>query len=282
MSSQSEVLSRTESLLSRFYLPGRVALVTGGSRGIGRAIALALAEAGADIVLASRKPADLETTAEEISRLGRQVLPVAANVRHLSEIDNLFEQAVEKFGRIDILVNNAGTNPVFGSIFDIEEKVWDIILGLNLKGYFFLSRKVAGLMRQKGGGVIINVSSDAGVNPSVGLGVYSISKAGVIMLTRVLAQELGQYNIRVNSIAPGIVRTKFSEALWGNPLVSDEAAVNTALNHVAEPEEIATAALYLASEASSHMTGETLLLDGGRFCSVRKLLKGLEKKTSQK
>lgn len=133
-------------------------------------------------------------------------------------------------------------------------------------------------MRKQGGGVIINVSSDAGVSPAVGLGVYSISKAGVIMLTKVLAQELGQYNIRVNAVAPGIVRTKFSEALWANPLISAEAADNTALKHVAEPEEIATAALYLASEASSHMTGETLVLDGGRFCSVRKLVKGLEAK----
>lgn len=122
------------------------------------------------------------------------------------------------------------------------------------------------------------VANIVGVNPSVDLGVYSISKAWVIMLTRILAQELGQYNIHGISIVPGIVRTKFSEALWGNPSVSDEAADNTALKHVAEPEEIASAALYLASEASSNMTSETLVLDGRRFCSVRKLLKGLEKK----
>ncbi len=282
MTSQSEAVAKTGSILDRFYLSGKVALVTGGSRGIGRAISLALAEAGADIILASRKIADLEAVAVEIKQLGRRALPVAANVRHLPEIEGLVEKAAGKFGRIDILVNNAGTNPVFGSVLNIDEKVWDVILGLNLKGYFFLSQKVAGLMRQQGGGVIINVSSDAGVEPAVGLGVYSISKAGVIMLTRVLAQELGQYDIRVNAIAPGIVRTKFSEALWANPLISAEAADNTALKHVAEPEEIATAALYLASEASSHMTGETLVLDGGRFCSVRKLVKGLEPKTSEK
>jgi len=216
--------------------------------------------------------------AQEVSGLGRRALPVAANIRHLEEVDNLVDQAVGKFGHIDILVNNAGTNPVFGSVFVIDEKAWDVILGLNLKGYFFLSQKVGALMRDKGGGVIINVSSDAGISPAVGLGVYSISKAGVIMLTRVLAQEWGQYNIRVNGIAPGIVKTKFSEALWANPLISAEAAGNTALKHIAEPEEIATAALFLASEASSHMTGETLVLDGGRFCSVRKLLKGLEAK----
>jgi len=275
MCNQSEAAPRKESLLNRFYLSGKVALVTGGSRGIGRAIALGLAEAGADIVLASRKLPDLEAVAQEVSQLGRRALPVAANVRHLPEIENLVDQAVGEFGHIDILVNNAATNPVFGLIFDIDEKAWDVTLGLNLKGYFFLSQKVAGLMRDKGGGVIINIASDAGISPSVGLGVYSISKAGVIMLTRVLAQELGQYNIRVNGIAPGIVRTKFSEALWSNPSIAAEAEDNTALKHIAEPEEIATAALYLASKASSHMTGETLLLDGGRFCSVRKLLKGL-------
>ncbi len=271
-------MTQSESLLKRFYLPDKVALITGGSRGIGRAIALALAEAGADIIIASRKLPDLEATADEIKKLGRRVLPVEANVRHLPEIEKLVERATSEFGRVDILVNNAGTNPVFGSIFNIDEKVWDVVLGLNLKGYFFLSQKVAQLMRGRGGGVIINISSIAGIEPAVGLGVYSISKAGVIMLTKVLAQELGQYNIRVNCIAPGTVKTAFSEALWSNPVVSAETADNTALKHIAEPEEIATAALYLASEASSHMTGETLVLDGGRFCSVRKLLKGLEKK----
>ena len=258
--------------LGKLHLPGKVALVTGGSRGIGKTIALCLAEAGADIILASRKLPDLEATAQEISQMGRKTLTVPANIRHLPEIDNLVEKSLEKFDHIDILVNNAATNPVFGSVFNIDEKAWEVTIGLNLKGYFFLSQAVGKIMRDKGGGNIINITSEDGFRPRVGNASYSISKAGVIMLTQVLAQEWGQYNIRVNAIAPGIVRTRFSEALWSNPAVVTEAEKNTALGRIAEPEEIANAALFLASEASSYMTGQTLLLDGGHFSSVRTLL----------
>ena len=263
---------RKEPFLDRFRLPGKVALVTGASRGIGRAIALGLAEAGAEVVLASRKLSDLETVAQEITRMGRRALAVPANVRLLPGIDNLVKKAMEEFGHIDILVNNAGTNPVFGSVFNIDEKAWDVIIGLNLKGYFFLSQTVGKVMRDKGGGSIINISSEAGIRPSVGLGIYSISKAGVIMLTQVLAQELGQYNIKVNTIAPGIVKTRFSTALWSNPVIRGEAEDSTALGRIAEPEEIVNAALFLASDASSYMTGQIIILDGGHFSSVRTLL----------
>lgn len=263
---------RTELFLDKFRLPGKVALVTGASRGIGRAIALGLAEAGADVVLASRKLPDLEAAAQEVTRMGRKALAVPANVRHLSEIDNLVKKVIEEFGHIDILVNNAGTNPVFGSVFNIDERAWDVIMGLNLKGYFFLSQAVGKVMRDKGGGSIINISSDAGIRPSLGLGVYSISKAGVIMLTQVLAQEWGQYNIRANAIAPGIVKTRFSQALWENPIIREKTEDSTALGRITEPEEIVNAALFLASEASSYMTGQTIVLDGGHFTSVRTLL----------
>ena len=259
--------------LDKFLLTGKVALVTGGSRGIGRSIALGLAEAGADIVLASRKLPDLEATAQEISQMGRKALPVVANIRHLPEITDLIKKAADEFGHIDILVNNAGTNPSFSSVFNIEEKAWDITLGLNLKGCFFLSQAVGRMMRDKGGGgSIINMSSEYGINPRPGLGVYSISKAAIIMLTQVLAEEWGQYNIRVNTIAPGLVKTKFSEALWDNPTIRDKTEDNTALGRIAEPEEIIGAALYLASEASSYVTGQTIVLDGGHFASVRTLL----------
>ena len=255
-----------------FRIPGRVALVTGASRGIGRAIALGLAEAGADVVLAARKLPDLEAVAQEISQMGRKALPVSANVRHLPEIDNLVKRAVDEFGHIDILVNNAGTNPVFGSVFEIDERAWEVTLGLNLKGYFFLSQAVGKLMRDQGGGNIINVASVDGIRPRIGGAVYSISKAGIIMLTKVLAQEWGQYNIRVNAIAPGLVKTRFSQALWDNPVIRERAEDNTALGRIAEPEEIIGAALFLASEASSYMTGQTIVLDGGHFSSVRTLL----------
>ncbi len=261
-----------ESILTKFCLQEKVALVTGGSRGIGRAIALGLAEAGADVVLVSRKMPDLEVVAHEISEKGRRALPVSANIGRLSEIDNLVKKAVSRFGRIDILVNNAATNPVFGSVFDIGEKVWDITLGVNLKGYFFLSQAVGKIMRDKGGGNIINVTSTDGIKPRIGAGIYSISIAGIIMLTQVLAQEWGQYNIRVNAIAPGVVRTRFSEALWGNPVICKTIEDSTALGRVGKPEEIVGVTLFLASEASSYITGQTIALEGGYFPSVRTLL----------
>jgi len=263
---------RKRSFLAKFRLEGKIALVTGGSRGIGRSIALGLAEAGADVAIASRKLPDLEAVAQEITQLGRKALPVAANVRHLPEIDSLVKQVVGEFGRVDILVNNAGTNVVYDSVFNIDEKAWDVVMGLNLKGYFFLSQAVGKIMRDKGGGSIINTASEAGIRPGVGMSVYSISKAGVIMLTKVLAQEWGQYNIRANAIAPGVIRTRLSTALQTNPIIRDRTEDSTALGRIAEPEEIVGAALFLASDASSYMTGQTLVLDGGHFFSVRTLL----------
>lgn len=267
--------SKRESFLDKFHLPGKVALVTGGSRGIGRSIALGLAEAGSDIVLASRKLPDLEKVAQEITDMGRKALPVSANVRHLPEIDNLVKKAMDEFGHIDILVNNAGTNPVFGSVFNTEEPAWDVIMGLNLKGYFFLSQAVGKIMRDKGGGSIINVASTAGIHPDIGLGVYSISKAGVIMLTQVLAQEWGQYNIRVNAIAPGVVKTKLSSLLWSTSEIREKVEDSTALGRIAEPEEMVGAVLFLVSEASSYVTGQTLVLDGCHSSYVRTFLSAI-------
>ena len=272
MTGEQKGTADRKSFLDRFRLSGKVALITGGSRGIGRNIALGLAEAGADIVLAARKLPDLETTTDEITKMGRKALAVSANVRHLPELNDLVKRAVAEFGHIDILVNNAATNPVYGSVFDIDEKVWDVTMGLNLKACFFLSQALGKLMREQGGGSIVNVSSEDGVRPFVGLGVYSISKAGVIMLTKVLAQEWGQYNIRVNAIAPAFVRTRFSQAIIENPKMIKEVENNTTLGRIAEPEEIVNTALFLASDASSYMTGQTVLLDGGHFASVKPLL----------
>ena len=269
---------RREPFLEKFRLPGKVALVTGASRGIGRAIALSLVEAGADVVLASRKLPDLEAVAQEITRMGGKSLAVPTNIRHLPEIDNLVKKAVDEFHHIDILVNNAGGNPVFGSVFNINEKAWDVTMGLNLKGYFFLGQAVGKVMRDRNAGSIINIASEAGIRPSLGLGVYSMSKAGVIMLTQVLAQEWGQYNIRVNTIAPGLVKTRFSEALWSNPTIRRGFEDSTALGRITEPEEVANAVLFLASEASSYITGQTIVLDGGHFASVRTLLSTITSK----
>ena len=261
-----------ESFLGKFRVDGKVALVTGGSRGIGRSIALGLAEAGADVALASRKLPDLEAVAGEIESMGRKALAVAANVRHLPEIDTLVEKVASEFGHIDILVNNAGTNVAFDSVFNLDEKVWDVIMGLNLKASFFMSQAVGRIMREKGGGSIINIASEEGMRPGVGRSIYAISKAGVIMLTQALAQEWGQYSIRANAIAPGVVKTRLSTALWSDPVIRGNTENDTALGRIAEPEEMVGAALFLASDASSYMTGQTLTLNGGLFASVRTLL----------
>jgi len=172
-------------------------------------------------------------------------------------------------------VNNAASNPVFGSVFNIDEKVWDVVMGLNLKGYFFLSQTVGRLMRQQGGGCIINVASVSGSTASLGLGIYSVSKAGVLMITQVLAEEWGQYHIRVNSLSPGLTRTRFTEVQWKDPQRLSNAENNIALGKIAEPEDMAGAAVFLASDASSHITGQDIIVDGGSFASVQTMVKTL-------
>jgi len=245
-----------------FTLKGNVALITGASRGIGQSIAIEFARAGADVVVASRKLPDLEKVAEEIRKTGRKCLPVAAHMARMEEINNLVGKVKGEFGRIDILVNNAATNPTMASAMDVDERAWDSIMSLNLKGLFFLSQAVARLMKEKGGGKIINISSIAGITPDL-LPVYSISKAAVIMATKVMAQQWAQYKIRVNAIAPGLTKTRFSEALWNNPDILKMAMSKTPLARVADPEEMAGAAIYLASDASSYVTGQVIAIDGG-------------------
>jgi dehydrogenase/reductase SDR family member 4 len=248
--------------LDGFSLKGKKALVTGGSRGIGKAIAIGLANAGADVALASRKLPDLEEVAKEIKGTGRKSLAIAAHAGKIDEINNLVNKVKEEFGRIDILVNNAATNPTMDQAIDVDERAWDSIMNLNLKGLFFLSQAVARVMREKGGGKIINVASVAGITPDV-LPIYSISKAGVIMATKVMAQQWAQYNIRVNAIAPGLTKTRFSEALWGNQDILQGALLGTPLRRVAEPDEMVGAVIFLASDASSYVTGQIVAVDGG-------------------
>ncbi|AET66551.1 dehydrogenase of unknown specificity, short-chain alcohol dehydrogenase like protein [Desulfosporosinus orientis DSM 765] len=244
-------------------LEGKVAIVTGGSRGIGKAIALTLADAGADVVVSSRKLADLELVAEEIRGLGKRSLAVAAHVRESEDIRNLVEKAKKEFGRIDILVNNAATNPAMGPLVDMDEKMYDQIMNTNLKGYTLLSQLAAKQMISQGGGSIVNIASVLGVTPDKGLGLYCISKAGIIMLTKAMAKELGEFNIRVNAIAPGVIQTSFSQALWTNEVLMKEEMKNTPLKRIAQPEEVGRTALYLASNASAYVTGQTIIMDGG-------------------
>ena len=247
-----------------FSLAGKVALITGGSRGIGQATALEFARAGADVVVASRKIEDLEKVAGEIRGMGRKSLAIAAHVGKVEEINNLVAKTLEKFGRIDILVNNAGTNPSADLALDMEERAWDTIMNLNLKGGFFLSQAVARVMKEKGGGCIINVSSVAGVRLEPLLPVYSISKAALIMATKVMANEWAKYNIRVNAVAPGVVKTQFSRYLWDNPGVTEGLMEKVPMHRPAETEEIIGAMLYLASDAASYVTGAVITVDGGQ------------------
>ena len=245
-----------------FSLKDKVVLITGASRGIGQAAAIGLAQTGADIAIASRRLPDLEKVAEEVRKTGRKCLPVAAHIGKTEEINNLVKRVLEEFGKIDILVNNAATNPTMASAIDVDERTWDSIMNLNLKGLFFLSQAVARVMKGKGGGKIINVASVAGITPDI-LPIYSISKAGVIMATKVMAQQWAPYNIRVNAIAPGLTKTRFSEALWKNPDILKMAMTRTPLARPADPEEMVGAMIYLASDTSSYVTGQVIAIDGG-------------------
>ena len=250
--------------LSLFSLEGKVALVTGGSRGIGKATALGFARAGADVVVASRKLPDLELVAGEMRGLGRRALAVEAHVARMEQIKNLVEKVVGEFGKIDILVNNAGTSPVFASALDLEERAWDVVMNLNLKGLFFLSQMVARVMKDHDGGSIINVASVDGFRSEDNAGAYAISKAGVIMATKVMAREWNQYKIRANAIAPGMIHTRLLDSHWEvAPEDKPEVVKRILMGRIAEPEELVGAMIYLASSASSYVTGQTFIVDGG-------------------
>ena len=246
-----------------FSLEGKVALVAGGSRGIGRSSALAFAEAGADVVVSSRKLPDLEVVAEEIRATGRKGLAVASHIAKTEELKSLVDQVMAEFGRIDILLNNAGTNPYYGPIIDAEERAWDTTMNVNLKGIFLLSQMVAKIMHDQGGGSIINTASAGGLRPGNNQGIYSVTKAALIMLTKVMAKEWGQFGIRANAIAPGVIKTRLSEALWKEPALGEAAAKRTAVGRLGEPEDVAGVVLFFASDASSYVTGETVIIDGG-------------------
>jgi NAD(P)-dependent dehydrogenase (short-subunit alcohol dehydrogenase family) len=248
-----------------FDLSGKVALITGASRGIGEAVAFAYAQAGARVVLASRKQADLDGVAQRIRESGGDALALAAHSGDAAAIANVVEQAVSTYGGIDVVVNNAATNPHFGPILTAEDSHWDKILDVNVKGYFRVVKACVDSMKARGGGKIINMASVAGLEPQPMMGIYSVSKAAVLMLTKVLAAELAQFNIQVNAIAPGFVKTKFSSALWQNPQIN-QAVLNTIpQKRMAEPDEIAGLAVYLASPASSFVTGSTFIVDGGQL-----------------
>ncbi len=247
-------------------LEGKVAVVTGGSRGIGEAIARTFAAHGARVVIAARKLDGLTTVAEGIARDhgADRVLAIAAHSGKEEDCVRLVGEAISQLGKVDILVNNAGTNPYFGPLLNADGPSWDKTFEVNLKGYFWCAREVARhLIGRESAGSIINVASVAGLMASPLQGVYSMTKAAVISMTKTLALELGPSRIRVNAIAPGFVDTRLASAVLKNDVLVKTVVGRTPLGRYGEPDEIAGGALYLASDAAGFLTGHTLVIDGG-------------------
>ena len=248
-------------------LTDKVALITGASRGIGRAIAEAYAAAGAAVVLASRTQETLDEVAHAIEQAGGRALAVAAHTGDQDAVEALVQRALDSFGGIDILVNNAATNPHFGPILTSEESQWDKTYDVNVKGYFRTVRACVDTMKARGGGKVLNVASVAGKAPQPGMGVYCVSKAAVLMLTEVLANELADVHIQVNAIVPGFVKTRFSRAIWDNDQINDAVLRLIPQRRMADPDELTGLALFLASSASDFVTGADFVIDGGQLVS---------------
>jgi NAD(P)-dependent dehydrogenase (short-subunit alcohol dehydrogenase family) len=244
-----------------FSLEGKVAIVTGASRGIGEAIARAFAAAGAKVVVASRKIDGVTAVAESI---GPNAHAIAAHTGKESDCALLVEGAVAKFGKVDVLVNNAATNPYFGPMLDIDATAWDKTFEVNTKGYFWMARGVAKhLQNRNAPGSIVNVASVAGLEAAPLQGVYGMTKAAILSMTKTLAYELASSKIRVNAICPGLIETKFASALIQNESILAEVTKKTPLARYGQPDEIAGGALYLASDAATFLTGHSLVIDGG-------------------
>lgn len=246
-----------------FSLKDKIALVTGASRGIGESIALTFAENGAHCILVSRKLEDLEIVVKKITDKGGSAEAITCNMGYMEQISDLMKVIEDKHGKLDILVNNAAANPYFGEMIDAEEWAWDKTMSVNLKAPFMLTQAAAKMMKIKGGGSIVNVSSINGIRPASFQGIYSITKAGLINMTQAFAKELAPYKIRVNALLPGLTDTKFAGAITANEDVKKMVVAQIPLQRMAQPEEMAGAVLYLASEASSFTTGTCITCDGG-------------------
>lgn len=246
-----------------FDLNKKIAVVTGASRGIGAAIAGVLAARGAHVIVSSRKADDCRTVADSIIAAGGSASVIPCHIGEPEQIDALFRQVREEYGRLDILVNNAAANPYFGPIVDTDAAAFQKTVDVNIRGYFFMCSNGARLMAASGGGSIINVASVNGVIPGDYQGIYSITKAAVISMTKAFAKECATAGVRVNTLLPGATDTKFAATLVKNPAILKQALSHIPMNRIAQPEEMAGAVLYLASTASSYTTGSCITVDGG-------------------
>ena len=244
-------------------LNNKTAIISGGSKGIGKAIATKLAQAGANVVICSRKKENLDSAVNEAVSNGLTLIPIECNTSNKESIQFVVDHTLEKFNGVDILVNNAAVNPYYGPILNSEDSHWDKIFDVNIKGYFNFVKACSKTMIANNSGKIINVASIAAKTPLEGLGVYNISKAAVVMLTKVLAKELGEHNINVNTLAPGLIKTDFSKALWENEDTHNKIVKSIPQGKMGSPDDISGMALYLASEASDFVTGSIFTVDGG-------------------
>jgi dehydrogenase/reductase SDR family protein 4 len=247
----------------KFDLTGKVALLTGASKGIGKAIAKALGEAGAKVVISSRNQEALDEVALEMQSEGIDVFAITGVVGDGESMKNMVNETISKFGGIDILVNNAAVNPVFGPVLNTDERAFDKIMQVNLKGPFELAKLAHSSMAARSGGSIINISSIGGLRPEPMLGIYSVSKAALISLSKVIAKEWGPEGIRTNVICPGLIKTKFSQALWSNEKILNSVMRDQPLDMLAEPDDMAGLALLLASNAGAFCNGGVYTADGG-------------------
>ena len=244
----------------------KVAIVTGGGRGIGRAIALGLADCGVKLVLASRTQAELDQVASEVKEKGSDAKAVATDLMKSESIDALVETAMESYGRVDILINNAARS-FMRPLMELREDGWDKIFDVNCKAVFLLSRAVAKIMADQGGGKIVNITTIGAVRGGAGMGVYHASKAALTMLNKCMAVEWAPMNINVNAVGPGLAKTAFSQPLWSNPEVEQMAAGRIPKGRLAEPEEVVGAVLFLCSEDADYIVGETIYVDGGSLAN---------------
>ena len=249
--------------ISRFRLDGKVAIVTGGTRGIGLSVACTLARAGARVMLSSRKADHVDSAVRALRAEGLEVQGLVANMGKPSDAHELAARTVEHFDGIDIIVNNAATNPIFGPLQQATAEAFDKIFDVNVKGPFELCKTAHSVMVERGGGAIVNVSSIGGITPEAGLGLYSMSKSALISLTKVMAQEWGADGIRANAICPGLIRTRFSAALWQDGDIADKVLGHQPIRRIGVPDDVAGLALFLASDASAYCTGAVYMVDGG-------------------